>query len=387
VAAKRKRANGAGSYYREGDGWVARVTDPSTGRRVKRRATSEKGAKAALADLLVKLDRGTLVGNTSITLGDHIEDWLATEVWPKLRPSSAESYQTRMRAHVIPTLGQTRLVGLTPKHLRKLYAGQLADGLSPTTVHGIHVVLSRALLQAEREELIRRSPARLVQPPSVPDYEGRPFATAAEAVKFMMSVRDHRHGPLWWLLLGTGVRFGEAAALRWQDVDLDDRRARIIYTLSRPRVEEGKRSWAFTPTKTRRSRRDIPLPRFVVAALRRQRLATVERRLKSTAWEEHDLVFTDLNGGPVRANHVLVAWHRALDAAGLERRRMHDARHTYATLLLEDGAELRSIGDQLGHATLAVTSDVYAAPRMAPLRRLADRIDELLDVPEDAASG
>src|SRR5205823_4694024 len=158
---------------------------------------------------------------------------------PTTRPRTYLSYRERINKHVVPNLGKLSLPSLAPQHLQRLYAVKLETGLSTSTVNGIHVVVHRALKQALRWGLVARN-----------------VADAAEIGTFLEAIRGDRYAPLWITFLATGLRFGEAAALRWTDVDLEARAVAVRHTITRI----GNKGFAFTEPKTASSRRTIPLP-------------------------------------------------------------------------------------------------------------------------------
>ncbi|MFN8525160.1 MAG: site-specific integrase [Chloroflexota bacterium] len=379
-----KRANGKGSVYRASDGrWWAKISLNGGKLRRKRLAQpqSERGAQATLRALLMEAAEGRVGVNDRITVRQFLEDWIETSVRPRLRPRTTETYETRVKLHVLPRLGDVRLAVLTPAQIRGLYASMAEQGASSSTVRWVHVVLGAALKQAEREGLIAHSPSRLVEAPSRSDYEA-PTMPREHADAIIQGCQEHRHGPFWLFLLGTGVRFGEAAALRWSDVDLDAAQAEISHTLTYRRIGPGERQAELAPTKTRRSRRALALAPFVVAALRRQRAEIAKRRLRAREWHDFDLVFPSMDGGPLRNTHVGDAWRVFLRGLDLPAYRQHDLRHAVATLLRADGAELADISDLLGHASLTITHGIYAHTTAATRTRTAERIQSILGAAE-----
>ena len=380
-----KRANGEGSVYHvsRGDFWRAAIT-LDDGRRLVRKAKTERAANRLLRQMQVEREEGRLI-TQKMTVATFIERWLENTARQRVRPSTFECYQHKLRTHVLPTLGRIQLSKLTPDDLRALYRdkiGPRSEGkVSPTTMKTTHVILRNALEEAYGDGLVARNVADLVTPPKKAPFRPKPL-TQDEALALLVAVRGHRHGPLWTFLLGTGARIGEAAALRWQDVDLEARTAHIRHTLTRPRVRPGLRTWELTPPKTTQSERVLPLPAFVVEALRAQQPRTKEMRLAAgPGWQDHGLVFPNDRGDPLRENHVLERWHVMLRQAGIPARRMHDLRGSAGSLLWADGTELRAIGDLLGHSSLKVTSDQYTARASQRLRELADRMDAMLGGP------
>lgn len=383
--------------------WAATVTLPD-GRRRTRTAATARDAEQLRREMLASIDGAPdprVAAGRSPTVAEHMAAWLLHTVRPSVRPSTFEAYGHKA-AMLMPLIGSKRLDKLDAGDLRAAYA-RLATrghpspspkrkpkpgGLSPTSIKNAHVVLKAALEQAFRDGIVRRNVADLVTPPKRADFDPQPF-TRDEALAVLEAIKPHRHGPLWTFMLGTGCRIGEAAALTWDDVDLVRRAVSIRHTLTWPLIEPGRRRWERTPAKTSKSRRALSLPLFAVAALREQRIRNTAARLAAKDWADHGFVFPNLAGGPIRANHVLDAWHVALKDAGFEPRRLHDLRASVATLLFADGFETRAVADQLGHSSTSMTEGRYIGNVPEMLRQAATRLDEILtpDEPsEDAAA-
>ncbi len=176
--------------------------------------------------------------------------------------------------------------------------------------------------------------------------------------------------------MSTGLRFGEAAALRWSDVDLEARSITVRHTITR----HSNKGFAFTEPKTASSRRTIPPPTAAVDALKGQRTAVKEMRLLAgPRWSDHDLVFPSSVGTPLRESHLIVVFHKTLERAGLPRRRIHDLRHTYATRLFALRNHPRAVHELMGHSRFEITMDTYTGSVPAVLREAADRLDNIFE--------
>jgi integrase len=185
------------------------------------------------------------------TLGKFLRRWLQDSVKPTNRPSTYETYSAEARLHIVPDLGNV----LAPLHLQQLYAKKLEAGRAPATVNLIHVVLRRSLKQAKRWGVAGRNvAAEHVDPPARTRLDGTDRAlTAPQIGSLVIAMRGHRYERLWRILLATGLRFGEAAALRWEEVVLDGRTVAVRRSLTR--IPGG---YAFNQPKTTSGRRIIP---------------------------------------------------------------------------------------------------------------------------------
>jgi integrase len=379
-----RRANADGSiFFWEGRGWYAAITDTS-GRRIQRKAPRQTkgGAEKLLRELLAQRDRGELTKGTK-TLSQFKEEWLEAARLRGCRPRTLESYREKIEKHVEPTLGRLQLAKITAENLDKLYADRQKAGASPTSVGMIHATLFNLLKLAKRRRYVAVNVAEHVDPPKATKYAARTMSIE-ECQNLLTAARDQRHGALWTFMLGTGCRFGEAAGLTWENLDMDDGIAHIRQQVTRER-SDGKVRYVLSPTtKSDAGQRDLPLPTWVMAALRSQRSRVVEMRLAAgPAWDDNDLVFPTDAGRPLQENHVLVVWHRVLKEIGIEGEgkrpvRMHDLRHTKGTLMIDEGEELVVVQRTLGHARQSITADLYVGKVPKALRKAADRFGELL---------
>ncbi len=205
-----------------------------------------------------------------------------------------------------------------------------------------------------------------------------------EAKALLLAIGEHRYGALWTFILGTGVRFGEAAGLRWQDVNVGVGIAHLRQIVNRYWDGERVVLTIDRQTKTDAGRRDVPLTGWVALALTHQRAQVEQLRLVAgDRWGERDLVFPNSLGGPLRENHVNEAWHSMLKTIGLEGNgqhplRMHDLRHSKGTLMADEGEDLVVIQRTLGHARASTTADLYIGKVPKALRGAAERFDALL---------
>lgn len=391
--------NGEGSVYTiTGRGWHYSFNG-SDGRRVIRKAKiqTERSALAELRRALAARDAGEDTGRSK-TLAAFLPEWLDIKRTAGCRPRTLEAYRERIEKYVLPDLGALKLNQLTASHLDRLYAKLLTQPsvrktgpgggkgrtatLSPATVVAIHETLRGMLRAAKRRRLVGIVATELVEPPKVERYNAR-ILTVAEAKALIKGVAGHRHGPLWIFMLGTGCRFGEAAGMTWSALDLDNGTAHIYQQVTRER-HQGRIRLTLAPVKTDAGNRVVPLPSFVLGALRRQRELVAEMQAAAAElWQPSDLVFPSYRGDLLRENEVLVTWHRILHALGIEGEgqrplRQHDLRHAKGTLMADAGEDTTTIQKTLGHARQSITADLYIGNTPTALRKAAERYGELL---------
>jgi integrase len=275
----------------------------------------------------------------------------------QLAPSTFESYRHNVRRHVIPQIGSARLQGLSADVLTRFYGERLASGLGARTVRYLHAIVHKALADALSWDLVVRNVADAASPPSNRAAKAPPPATwsASELSTFLGSATEARLGPLWRLYGTTGLRRGEALGLTWRDVDLDG--GTIAIAKARISTERGVID---SSPKSGRGRA-VALDPATVATLREHRKSQLEERLAwGPAYADEDYVFCREDGNPYSPDYVTRAFRGAVKRAAVPRIRLHDLRHTWASLALAAGVNPKVVSERLGHATVSFTLDTYS---------------------------
>jgi integrase len=353
----KRRGSGEGSLRHRPDGrWEARLRLPGNQRKHFYGETRADALKQLQA-FQRQLEQGTAVQDGKLTVGRYLQDWLEGCKPPALEYSTWVTYEQFVRLHITPIIGSTRLVLLTPQQLQKLYAAKLAEGKSSTTVRHIHACLHKALEEAFRFGLVQRNVAALVKPPPFRRIPMRVF-TPEQARIFLEAARGDRLEGFYILALSTGMRLGEMLSLKWRDVNLDQRLIQVQTALKR--AELGKRT--IGKTKTAGSKRKIMLTPTTVAALKAHRVRQLEERLQAgDAWHDNDLVFCNPIGNALDPTGVYKYRFKALlRRAGLPMLRLHDLRHSAATLLLLSGIHPKVVSELLGHSSITITLNLYS---------------------------
>ena len=337
----------------------------------KRRQQSKSGfatkaeANAALANVQVDLSKGMYVEASRVTLEEFLNDEWLPAIEGTLRPTTFDSYRELIRNHIVPALGSARLQTLTPSHLNGFYStlGKTGrrdgtGGLSPRTVRYIHTILHRALKDAVRWNRLIRNVAELADPPKASAHRDHEYTTWApeELRNFLSSIADHRLDAAFVVLAMTGLRRGELLGLQWDDVDLKNR----SITIRRARVAV-RYDWKISEPKTRSGRRLIALDKITSNALRTHRKRQLEERMQwGPGWHDNGFVFTAEDGSLFHPDHLTKLFDRLVKRAGIPRIRLHDLRHTHATLALQRGIHPKVISERLGHASIGITLDTYS---------------------------
>ncbi len=376
----KRRARGAGSVFRRGDGrWSGQIDLGWDGNRHVRKTVygvSRKEVEDRIRAILNDRDDGLPPPTRSPQTAKFLEQWL-TAVHASVRPSTYTSYEGIVRLHITPTIGRIALDKLTVDDVAGMIRKKQADRhLSSRSVRYVLLILRNALNKAVRWGLVARNVAALVDPPRVPHVDVR-VLSPEETTRLLSAARGDQMESLVVLCVSTGARLGEALALKWADIDLDRRQMRIDKTLQRV-PGHGQ---VIGEAKTRRSRRTIVLPIVAVESLRR-RLADQrdQRRASGREWPDDGFVFTSSTGHPIDQRNVLRSFRRILRRAKLPRMRFHDLRHSCASLLLAQGVAPRVVMETLGHSRISVTLDTYTHVMPALQRDAADAIDRSLGV-------
>jgi integrase len=379
-----RKADGSFAPHRCKGTWryVLEYGRDTNGRRLQ---TSKSGfstkaaAQSALQQMVSTLM--TDVNPTSLTVEEYLEGWLTGK--HALKPKTVALYRDFTSNYLVPNLGHVRLLELRARHLDRMYSnialGRRGRLLSPSTIRRIHAVLRSALNTAVKRRLLPYSPADHIE--LAPENPKRPKPwTLEECQTFLRDIADDRLANLYHLILFTGMRRGEAIGLRWEDVDLD----RAYLSVEQQITEVHGRSVVGTP-KTKRGTRDIPIDAETAAILRRHReMQDVERTAWGPAWNDAGLVFTREDGRALRPEYATRHFQALAKQFGLRAIRLHDLRHTNASLALEAGVAMKVVSERLGHSQIAVTADLYTHVNDTVGRAAAMTIAEALKPPSQA---
>ena len=376
-----RKANGESSIVKGNDGrWHGFVSlglrehGKPDRRHVSAKTRGEVVAK--VRELEQKRDAGLApVAGKSMTVGEWMDHWLSIAK-RTVRIQTYVGYESYVRRHIKPALGHHRLDRLQPEHLEAFYT-QLADakGLSPAMQLQQHRIISRALKIAMQRGRVARNVAALVQAPTLKRTEVVPFSTE-EARKILSVAASRRNAARWSVALAMGLRQGEALGARWRDLDLEVGTWRVVQGLQRQAYRHGcgttpcgekplrcpqrTGGLVFVEPKSEKGKRAIAIPRELVTALKAHReRQEQERATAGSLWQDHGLVFAQITGEKIDPRRDWAEWKRILREADVRDGRLHDARHTAATLLLEQGVDARVVMEILGHSQIALTQNTY----------------------------
>ncbi|MEV5299036.1 tyrosine-type recombinase/integrase [Amycolatopsis methanolica] len=403
-----RRPNGASSIYLGSDGkwhgWVTmgvRDNGKPDRRHVQRKSEAE--AIEAVRELEKQRDSGRVKKpGRAWTVEKWLTHWFENIAEPSVRHKAANAYRTAVYRHLIPNLGAHRIDKIEPEHFEKLYAKMLASGLKPATAHQVHRTARTAFGEAYRRGRIMRNPVELAKAPRLEEPEIEPFE-ADEIGQLLVAALARRNGVRFVLALAIGTRQGETLGLKWPRLDKKRRALRIAKQLQRqtwkhgcddphrcgakyhktqPCKEDCKRHqrkpcpppcppdctsharWCpkrhggglvEVDVKSRAGRRGIVLPdRLYELLIAHEEQQAKERELAGSEWHEGGWMFAQPNGKPLDPRRDLDEWKELLEEAGVREARLHDARHTAATVLLILGVPERAVMEFMGWSNTAM---------------------------------
>jgi len=363
-----KRGHGEGTVSQMRDGrWQGRVryTDPVTGKQGRKAVygTTIKEARDNLKKIIREIEQGAAIDAGRMTLGRYLDQWLENHVKRSRKITTWENYEAMVRLHIKPALGHIALTKLQTSDLEKLYNEKLdhgrsdkKGGLSSKTVGLVHLVCHLALEQAVKEGLVTRNVATSATTPQKIKKEIKPM-TEEQITRFLTVIKEDRWFAAFYLLIATGMRRGEVLGLKWSDIDFEVGALQIQRSLVKTSTEKAK----FHPPKTAKSQRRIPLTDDVVETLKcHKSRQDVERSRLGDLYDDSNMVFCREDGVPLYPDVLDNKFHTLLAKAELPHFRVHDLRHTFATIMLKQDVHAKIVQEILGHSTIGVTLDTYS---------------------------
>jgi integrase len=375
--AHKRRGRGEGSIFQRADGlYVSSVSLGYDGNGKRRRKTVYGQTKAEvqqkLRQLQDKADRGQIADAPNLTLGAYLQSWLAA-IRGSVSDGTHGYYEEHVRLHITPRIGGTKLAALNAAAVQAFYGRMAAEGVSDALRRKVGVTLGVALAEAVRLRLIFANPVRDVRKPK-PARKEVTALTAEQAVAFLEAARPDRLFALYVVAIDSGARQGELFGLEWQDVDFEAGCIQVRRTL---RSRKGE--LCIGPPKTEQSRRRIDLSRYALEVLNEHRKAM----LAEGHYGPDAPVFCDTDGGRLRKSNVVRrSFHPILKRAGVTGITFHGLRHSCASMLLHHGESIKVVSERLGHASTAMTLNIYAHVAPGAQARAAARLDALLRPPD-----
>ncbi len=309
-----------------------------------------------LRELLTAQDKGLSLDTTKATVEQFLEKWLTDYAETNTGPRTVEGYREKIRGYIVPHFGSVLLVKLTPQHIQSLYSAMLGRGLSPRTVLHTHRILREALSHGLKWDMLMRNVCDSVDPPK-PRRREMTALDFPDVQRFLDVAVVSPYGPLFFLAVYTGLRRSELLGLRWSAIDLVHKNMSITETLQ---LVKGRGLVSLEP-KTSRSRRLVSLAPDASALLSGLKIKQREQaEALEMGWSESWYVFCHLDGSPFYPNTVSKRFSELVKKAGVPKLRLHDLRHTHASLMLKEGVNPKTVAERLGHASVVITLDTYS---------------------------
>lgn len=372
-----KKANGSGTIRKRADGrWEGKYTlgyDPKTGKLIRKSVygKTQKEVRLALSKIVSEMDSGTYAEPSKMKVSQWLDEWLASYTM-NIKPATRSAYEEHIRVHIKPSLGDIPLKQLSTRDIQQLYTNLLKEReLSPKTVRNIHGVLHRTLEQAKLLGYIR---VNLADAAVTPRMEKKQVETldAEDIGKFLAAIRGTKYEYPLFVAVFTGLRQGELLGLTWDCVDFEH--GMLLINKQHNRVK-GDTEFRFASLKNDKARVLTVADEVIdVLKLQKQRQESWAAAL-GNGWENPDnLVFTTEFGRYINNKILYQNFKRIAKNLGKPGLRFHDLRHTYAVNSLRAGDDIKTVQENLGHATASFTLSTYAHATPGMKRESAKRM-------------
>ncbi len=378
----KRRSNGEGNIRKRKDGrWEGRYTagrDPVTGKQIFKNVLGKTQAevKEKLQKTLAQAGKIDFTKTGKYTVGAWMEVWFENVAKIKVRASSHQTYRGYIDHHIAPNIGDLPLEKLTTMDLQKFYrklltkgrverkeAEKQPKGLSAKTVRNINQVISSAIDFAVAQKIIPENPCKAVALPKV-EHKEMQTIPAEQLQAFLQEAKATGVYEMYYIELATGLRRGELLGLKWTDIDWKNGIIKV-----RRQVARVDGQIVEAPLKTKNSYRAVTISQQAIEVLKQQKEKTNDQ-----------YVFPSPNGGPISPDSVNNMLKRVLERAGIPKVRFHDLRHTFATIALQNGVDIKTVSGMLGHFSAGFTLDTYAHVTTAAQKEAADTMGNVLSM-------
>ena len=377
-----------GCINKAGNSWGFTLTigRAENGKRIQKRYgkfKTKKEAEKACNETIYQLEHGAFIDPKDMTLEEYLKDWLNDYCKPKLTPCTYEGYKNNLEKHIIPSLGKILLQKLQPIQVQKFYNGlyekgrlHSEGGLSPSSIRYIHATIRKALNHAVKMQYLIRNVCEAVELPKIKKYEAK-FLTKIKVNEMLTTLKDTEIYIPILLAIGLGLRRGELLGLQWKDFDFNKKLVSIKRTL----LPKTNGEEIFSECKTAKSQRILAVPESILVKLKQHKKGQLENKLFfSTEYTDYDLVYCNSNGMPVSPHAFNHRFSKVLKEKGLEHMRVHDLRHTNASLMLSQGVSMKVASERLGHTTIGITMDLYSHIDEELQRDAASKLNIALEI-------
>ncbi len=396
-----RNAQGSGTIRQRKDGtWEARYTtgvNPKTGKQMQKSvyAKTEKEVRKKLTAILSSIDQGTYMEPEKIKVSAWCDLWLKDYVG-SVKKTTLEQYRYQIETYIKPSIGAVKLPALTSPIIQKMYNdaqkprkekrkqrnGKMkvvdVPGLSPKSVKNLHGVCHRLMDQAVLLRYIRSNPCDPCKLPRIEKKEIHPISGKYLPL-FLEAIKDDPYGDLFYVDMFTGLREGEIIGLCWDCVNFKKGTITVKRQFKRERKVGGGGEFDFVSPKNDKERTIKAAP-SVMAVL--QKIKSQQSKLKMASghqWQnEKDLVFVNETGGHLVDSTVYRHLKEIVARIGIPETRFHDLRHTYATLAIMSGDDIKTVSENMGHYSTFFTMDTYAHVTAQMRDTSAERMERMI---------
>lgn len=311
----------------------------------------KKDAEKDLPRILNEINQGTFIEPSNETFKTYLEKWIRNKK-TQIKPTTLDNYTRMLQNHIIPALGHIKLEKLNRLHLKEFYSMlEEEKELAPSSIKKIHAIVRSALSDAVEDGLIMKNVASGIKTPRIGPSKIKVW-DEKQLMTFLNSIKEDPLYIAFHLPAMTGMRRGEVLGLRWQDIDFDQKILRVMQTIT----TEG-----FSDAKTQTSdKRTIDLDDVTIMELKKRKKIVAQDKLKAgPAYEDNDLVVCTPLGKPIYPRNYNRKWYNFLEKVDVPKIRVHDLRHTHATLMLLQGIPVKVVSERLGHASIEITLNIY----------------------------
>lgn len=376
-----KKANGSGTIRKRADGrWEGKYTlgyDPKTGKLIRKSVygKTQKEVRLALSKIVSEMDSGTYAEPSKMKVSQWLDEWLASYTM-NIKPATRSAYEEHIRVHIKPSLGDIPLKQLSTRDIQQLYTNLLKEReLSPKTVRNIHGVLHRTLEQAKLLGCIRVNPTDAAVTPRVEKKQVETL-DAEDIGKFLAAIRGTKYEYPLFVAVFTGLRQGELLGLTWDCVDFEN--GLLLINKQHNRVK-GDTEFRFASLKNDKARVLTAADEVMEVLKLQKERQTAWAAALGDGWSNPDhLVFTTEFGRYINNKILYQNFKRIMRKLGKPDLRFHDLRHTYAVNSLRAGDDIKTVQENLGHATASFTLATYAHATPGMKRESAKRMTEFI---------
>lgn len=371
---KSRRRNGDGNTYRHKNGW--RTVISHKGHTVTAMGRSEQESRRLAKEKIKALpiyDGSLVPAAAKLTTGEFLTNWITKKHKTSIAATTYRRYASLINIHIIPALGTIKLQAVTKNHVNALMLQMREKGQSARSQQQARAVLSAAFESAMEDDLVVSNPVAKSRTISLDSAEIHPLSLTEVQTLLAKTTGVQMQARVRMAVL-YAMRQGEALGLQWKDVDFNKK---TVFIWQQVQKIEGV--YEFVKLKSEDSSRTLEIDDETLAALKAHKVQqNMDRLAMGDQWEDHDLVFTTSTGKPIDCKTDYRQWHRALANAGLPIKRLHDARHTAATLLFDQGLDIEVIRRFMGHSSVLLTSKTYVHHSARQLKGAADLINTMI---------